>query len=282
MNTKYLYHYTSIDTLEKILENKSICFSNLGIVDDLDEVETSDIDKFGRFCYVSCWTREEKESIPMWNMYTPGMQGVRIRLKEFPFKRYVFEPGTCSNTERIETYINLEERNKGNLPHILAVYPQLIEVDYTEKEELLYPKIRYVNSEFLQEPVVEDGIKKTITRTNKSITYETKYIGVFKRKCWAFQKEWRYKIFLAPYTYNELLQCRSNEEAMKLMQRLEDNVFVPKEERVFLSLDEKCIYEMEILVGPKATSTQIEKVKSIIQKAGINVDNIKLSGIRIR
>ena len=53
------YHYTSIDTLEKILNSKSLCFTNLDLVDDLDEVETSDIKKFGRFCYVSCWTKEE-------------------------------------------------------------------------------------------------------------------------------------------------------------------------------------------------------------------------------
>ena len=53
------YHYTSIDTLEKILNSKSLCFTNFDLVDDLDEVETSDIKKFGRFCYVSCWTKEE-------------------------------------------------------------------------------------------------------------------------------------------------------------------------------------------------------------------------------
>ena len=39
--------------------SKSLCFTNLDLVDDLDEVETSDIKKFGRFCYVSCWTKEE-------------------------------------------------------------------------------------------------------------------------------------------------------------------------------------------------------------------------------
>lgn len=28
----------------------------LDLVDDLDEAETSDIKKFGRFCCVGCWT----------------------------------------------------------------------------------------------------------------------------------------------------------------------------------------------------------------------------------
>ena len=53
---KYLYHYTSIETLEKILESKTLCFTSLSLVDDLDEVETADIKKFGCFCFVSCWS----------------------------------------------------------------------------------------------------------------------------------------------------------------------------------------------------------------------------------
>lgn len=40
---KYLYHYTSLETLALILRNKTICFNNLLYVDDLDEAETEDI-----------------------------------------------------------------------------------------------------------------------------------------------------------------------------------------------------------------------------------------------
>ena len=139
---EYLYHYTSIETLEKILDTKRLCFSNLDLVDDLDEVETADIKRFGRFCYVSCWTDEETESIPMWKMYTSDMQGVRIRMKKYPFKKHVIESGEFANEQPIETYINERERNEQGLNYILNVYPQLLEVDYTEREELLYPKIK--------------------------------------------------------------------------------------------------------------------------------------------
>ncbi len=50
---KYLYHYTSLETLALILRNKTICFNNLLYVDDLDEAETEDMGKFGKFVYVS-------------------------------------------------------------------------------------------------------------------------------------------------------------------------------------------------------------------------------------
>ena len=47
---KYLYHYTSLETLALILRNKTICFNNLLYVDDLDEAETEDMGKFGKIC----------------------------------------------------------------------------------------------------------------------------------------------------------------------------------------------------------------------------------------
>ena len=276
------YHYTSIDTLEKILSSKTLCFTNLDLVDDLDEVETADLKKFGRFCYVSCWTKEEKESIPMWKMYTPDMQGVRLKMKEFPFKKYIIYPGQFANTEQIETYINATERDKKGLPYILSTFPQMLEVDYTEREELLYPKVKTENKNYKKEIVFENGKRKEVVTTNTTISYDTKYIGVFKRKCWEFQKEWRYKIFLSPYTYKELANCKSLEDQMQLLQRLEDENYKPTEERIFLELDDEAIGNMEILIGPRATDEQVKRVISLASQNGVSKDNIKKSELRIR
>ena len=276
------YHYTSIDTLEKILNSKSLCFTNLDLVDDLDEVGTSDIKKFGRFCYVSCWTKEEQESIPMWKMYTPDMQGVRIKMNEFPFKKHIIHPGQFSNKEQIETYINATERDEKGLPYILNTYPQMLEVDYTEREELLYPKIKTENKNYKKEIVFENGESKEVITTNTTISYDTKYIGLFKRKCWEFQKEWRYKIILSPYTYKELANCKKSEDQMKLMQRLEDEKYKPSEDRIFLELADDSISKMEILIGPRATDEQINRVISLAIQNGIRAENIKKSELRIR
>lgn len=279
---RYLYHYTSVDTLEKILTNKSFCFTTLGLVDDLDEVETADISKFGRFCYVSCWTREEKESIPMWKMYTPDMQGVRIRMKEFPFKKYKIQPGQQANERIIETYINVVDRDVKNLPYIQPLYPQLIEIDYTEREELLYPQIRHENNSSTTEIVIENGKKITTTKNNTAIRYETKYLGIFKRKCWAFQAEWRYRIFMLPCTYQEMAACKSPDDIRRLSQRIDENEYVPEEERIFLELDECAIQDIEILVGPRATKEQLERVKAIARQSGIDDSRVHSSSLRIR
>lgn len=279
---RYLYHYTSIETLEKILDSGCLCFTNLDLVDDLDEVETADINKFGRFCFVSCWTNEEKESIPMWKMYTPDMQGVRIKIEEFPFKKYIFLPGQYSNSQTLETYINMKERDQKGLPCILPEFPKLIEIDYTERTELLYPSIKNINTTFSEKTMVENGQLKKITNTNTTTTYKTDYIGAFKRKCWNFQKEWRYKIFLSPFTYKELANCTSPDDHVRLISRLEDDLYKPVEERIFLELASEAIKNMEIVVGPRATNKQLEIVRNIAVKYGIDVHNVKRSELRIR
>ena len=83
-----LYHYTSISTLAHILESKKIRFNRLDRVDDIEEGKAIDVNNISSFIYVSCWTNKKYESIPLWNMYTPNMKGVRIELPSFPFVFY--------------------------------------------------------------------------------------------------------------------------------------------------------------------------------------------------
>ena len=106
---KILFHYTSLETLALILTNKTICFNTLLNVDDIEEAETSDLGLFGKFVYVSCWTDDVKESIALWQMYTPNMHGVRIQLPAFPFKQYYYKAGTYHFNLDTTSYINEEK-----------------------------------------------------------------------------------------------------------------------------------------------------------------------------
>ena len=69
-----IHHYTSIETLEMILKNKSIKFNRLDQVDDKAEykydstVYDTNI-KLGKYTFVSCWTKSEMENIDLWNRY---------------------------------------------------------------------------------------------------------------------------------------------------------------------------------------------------------------------
>lgn len=251
---EFLYHYTSINTLALILKNKTICFNNLLYVDDLEEVETKDMGKFGRYCCVSCWSGESNESIPLWNMYTPGMSGVRIKLPKFPFKKYVIEKNEMDNVEKIETYIDMKKNMKSDNALIANYYPEIVKVEYTEDEKLLYPEIK---SETI-------GIENSNNVTTTSYTILP--IGKYKRSNWAFQNEWRYKIFAMPYTYTELGMCKTVEDQQRLIARLEDVEQAIPYNKIFLEIDKACLKNMEIVLGPKATEADEIIVKTLVEK----------------
>lgn len=76
-----IYHYISIETLCLILKNRTLRFSTLSNVDDLnvddlDEGETKEFEFAKQYLFVSCWTEEISESIPQWSF-------IRIIWKEF-------------------------------------------------------------------------------------------------------------------------------------------------------------------------------------------------------
>jgi hypothetical protein len=57
-------------------------------MDDLEENLSSDVKDIGMFTYVSSWTDQDRESIALWKQYTNHDAGVRIELKQNPFKKY--------------------------------------------------------------------------------------------------------------------------------------------------------------------------------------------------
>lgn len=82
----YLYHYTSVESLVLILRNKSFRLSPLSTLDDLQEERVKDQQRFGDYAFVSSWTEDEEESIPMWNMYSHMSSGIRIKMKKILLK----------------------------------------------------------------------------------------------------------------------------------------------------------------------------------------------------
>src|ERR1700720_300368 len=71
-----LYQYTSIDSLDKIVQSKTLRFSRLDKVNDPEEAVASDLAFASSSIFVSCWSSEKKESIPMWSMYGSSFGGV--------------------------------------------------------------------------------------------------------------------------------------------------------------------------------------------------------------
>jgi len=255
---EFLYHYTSLETLALILKNKTISFNNLLNVDDIEEAETEDMGKFGRFVYVSCWTEDNVESIPLWNLYTPDMHGVRLRLPKFPFKKYSYNAGQFHFSQDVETYINIESIYNENKASIVANQPSLIEVEYTDNKKLLFPKVKTESC--------ENGFQKYTNAkdisevTGIELSYFFEELGKFKHENWQFQKERRYLLTSTPKGLRESTPP-SFEKQKEFIRRIENENLKPPYQNIFLNLDENAIEHLEVVFGPKMS--EAEKILAI-------------------
>ena len=109
-----IYHYTTIDNLALILKNRTIRFNRLDNgLDDLQEGSISSNGvKLGNYGFVSCWTENKEENIPLWKLYTDNGVGVRIALEKdigLLFTETLIECAIRETKE--ETGIELQEQD---------------------------------------------------------------------------------------------------------------------------------------------------------------------------
>lgn len=236
-----MYHYTTLDTLALILENKTIRFKNLSRQDDPLEKYVKSMDtqnhrwditrqNYGSYCFVSCWTAEKIESIAMWEMYGDKKQGVRIALPEKMFD---------------ESYdINQKGVKSKKLSHEITnkpVQPQMVMVDYDRTDD---PKI------------ISDDL---------SIVMDN--LGKHKLPDWAFQDERRFRLYAvkSKETNKEFWFVPQNE----INFNNDYNNPIEREYEDF-PLDREVLKQIEITVGPNMPNP-----KRLLLKALLNQHNIK-------
>lgn len=256
----YLFHYTSIEKLALILKNRTIKFNNLLNVDDPEEAETEDLGKAGRHCLISCWTDNEEDVIPMWNMYTPNMKGVRIKMRKYPFKQYVYSKNQLHFKEETKSYINYNDVYAKTVS-IVPSCPLLEKIEYTIDESLLKPKI--------------------LTRTETEINLSFNNIGRCKRNYWKFQQEYRYIIRTTPWSIEELAKVKTPEEQMLIFGRVLDKNNAQFCNEIYLDLAEDAFENMEILLAPKTSDPERIIVQALLDKYCANT-HVPLEKSRIR
>lgn len=261
-----LYHYTSLETLALILTNKSICFSTLLNVDDIEEAETSDLGLLGKYVYVSCWTDDAEESIAMWQLYTPNMHGVRIQLPVFPFIKHHYRAGEYGFEEDTETYVNFEKLYKENKAMIASSMPKLVPITYTSNEELLRPKTRYGISLDECEKIANG---RSCSSENKDVMYRLDVLGKCKSEVWKFQKEWRYWLTMSPCGIKEVKETPV-ESHLKFARRFEDPKTPPPYDRFFLELSDEAISQMQVVFGPRMTEAEKILAKHLLRGCGLD------------
>ena len=246
-----LFHYTSIGTLALILKNRSIRLSRLDTVDDVSESLSKDSVQYSKYIFVTCWTEKQEESIPFWNMYTPNMAGVRIGLSPPIFQTYSIQsdPSKALVANNIEGNSILPiEKMHGHNYIVMPENPlKFYEMVYTDKEELLQPKI-YSSK--------EDGTHKLALGD----------LGKYKKKEWLFQSEWRYRLTILPSAPPPSTSYADQRYLNEFVSRAGQAV-LGKElpfDCFFLTLNEQSFKTIEILLGPKHEKGDIAIVEALL------------------
>lgn len=244
-----LKHYTSIDTLEKILESKKIRFNRFDRMDD--QTETEGLPELMKKSYfLSCWVDEKRESIPQWKMYAE--KGVRIELTRRWYKKHRIHihnsdeviyklPDSESNHVVKNMFFILPSKEHFSDNSELYVSPPLNE------EHGLIIKVEYTES-FLEEKIKywRESSEEKDTIELVGLFYPIK----FKDTYWSFQNEYRY------YMY-----ANTSKEHREFMPSFFD---VP--------INDEALNQIKVVLHPNCNEKDMKRVEDILRKHLPNID----------
>lgn len=253
-----LYHYTTLESLALILKRHTIKFNRLDCVDDVEEgnAESAGVN-LSKYMFVSCWTENSEESIPLWKLYAGDGFGVRLSLDSDMFMKYLIchEEGDSLNIQgaiisRVpkETLLN---------PNFFVFPPQIISSD--EKYDMFFRKVEYVDD-------VKSYVDKLISHGDNSrgvpeTRIEFGKVGKYKHRRWAFQEEVRFVLGIFPGNW---LYLRGDNVQMAI-QAILNNQTVDFTS-FFLHLSPEVMETMEITLSPSATESHRILVDALCEK----------------
>ena len=239
-----VYHYCSIDTLQKILSNKTIRFGRFDLMDD--QTETHGLPEMLKKKYfLSCWVADSKEKIPQWAMYAP--QGVRI---ELPLRWYKHHKIPVDGTDQYIDKLPETGFGKPFFPFPFEHYQQRSKFFFTtpfDEEEGFIVKVRY-NENFIE-------LKKQLWRETENgdgigLRHPAAPI-LYKDSYWSFQDEIRY-----------YLQAICTHEDRNLLPEYFD-----------IPISKDALRSIKIRLHPNCSVTDLNSVREIISDHLITSDS---------
>ena len=252
-----IHHYTNLETLAMILNTRKLKFNRLDCVDDLEEGGIqSDGVRLGQYVFVSCWTENAEESIPLWKMYACGENGIRISVDLDMFQDYLITDLNLPNGMRSQGAL-ISKRPKEELVNpnyfILPVF--------NNAGDMFYRKIEYV------EDVVEATnsiVQRTMTdSTHANVGIAFAKVGKYKHKRWAFQEETRFAITILPA--NPFMMTNPEDVGTVVINSLYNHLQLPFTS-YFMRLKQSALNKMTITLNPSATKAQYILAEALCEK----------------
>lgn len=241
-----IYHYTNIETLALILKNKTIRFNRLDKVDDLEESKAEPLGiSFCKYIFVSCWTKSEEESIPLWKMYGGDSGGIRIAMEHKMFQEYSIKDLTFNGMQSEGCFIS-------KIPSIDMLNPSFFIIPIHQYEnDMFFRDIKYVDDVL---KYTKDKIRLCNIQGNRAdMQMEMKPFGSYKHKRWSFQQESRFVLYALPC--NPFIEGVNPEVSSLVMNSLMQNKNLSFT-HYDLHLKDDVISNMTITLSPSATEAQ--------------------------
>lgn len=224
-----IFHYTTLENLKLILSNATIRLNSLEKMDDLTEGYTADFGSLAKYFYVSSWSKESEENIPLWYMYTNKMRGVRI--------------------EADSDFLELEEDLKSG---------QILNI--TNNNLIAFRLIYGKEKSFLCDVKYKDFLKSCIEGPRGYINPEIFQIGKVKPTVWKFQSEVRFRIYGISKKFLE-------KNGDFLNHRVWNSMFAYKSNDITyadIKFDINKLNNANFRLGPASTEEDMNKLKKII------------------
>lgn len=241
-----IYHYTNIDTLALILKNRTIRFNRLDNVDDLEEGKAESLGiKFCKYIFVSCWTKSEDESIPLWKMYGGDAGGIRISIDHQMFMDYPVKDLEFNGLKSEGCFYS-------KIPVTDMLNPSFFFIPIHQYEnDMFFRDIEYVDNVF---ECTKDKIRLCNVQGNQAdMQMEMKPFGSYKHNRWAFQKESRFVLYALPC--NPFLDSANPNISSIVINSLLQNKLLPFT-HYDLRLKDDVLDNLIITLSPSVTDSQ--------------------------
>lgn len=280
-----IYHYTSIETLKLILESKKIRFNNLNAVDDELEGELFIKKSLAQLIFVSCWTTDPNESIPLWKMYA-STRGVRIGLPDYPWRKVDCKKWDASVIE-VRYDPSGEYFSPFDIHEIFGenhyiIPPFSLPISDSNAKKAFSKEVIYLPESDLKSKYSDHYNEKLTKPGHAGLIIKPIDFGLYKHEQWAFQKEFRFVLFICPMDKKVDLRQSNFHQAINhsLMKYIQAEWLSPIKD-FFVKLDPNSIENMEIILGPHCTDEDVNLVQSLRKKYGI-VGDLNKSEVRMR
>lgn len=248
-----IYHYTSLENLALILKHKTIRFNRLDNMDDpYEKTFLMNQLNWSSYTYVSCWTENPAESIPLWHMYTNAGKGVRIGI-DSDFIAWDKQAIAFSVPSRQTPHKSISRDSSG----AISVTFNPTRIHRPLSDEICYKKVEYVSEQEFNEYERSIGRVSTFMEIDEEMM--RKYVGRLRKDKWAFQEETRFIIYAVPYTSTDAVV--SHQDFLNLI-RLNMPNNVPYID-VPVKVDK--LKRIDVMLGP-----DVDEGQSILAKALLN------------